>query len=148
MKHQSLQKLFAFIITMIMFFAMPQVSNAQKKGHICPTCYRWYKGDCVPCRGCCMLSVALSSDEPPSVSLPEPSAINFPLSDKGPVSIKIYDITGRLVKTIANGKMSEDYHEVEWDNKDESGKPVPAGIYVLQIAAHGKSETMKISIIK
>ena len=34
-------------------------------------------------------------------------------------------------KTIANGKMSEGYHRIEWNRKDKIGKGVPAGIYVL-----------------
>lgn len=142
------QKFFAFIFVMILYFAMPQISNAQKKGHLCPPCYRWYKGDCVPCRSCCMFSVTLPSDEPSSAPLSEPSENNFQLPGKGAVSIKLYDMTGRLIKTIAHGKMSEDYHEVEWDNKDESGKAVPAGIYVLQLFTNGKSETKKLSIMK
>lgn len=134
-----------------MFFVMPQISNAQNSGkptHYCPPCYRWYKGNCVPCRSCCMWSVTLSPDETLSVPVSEFLVKNPNESGKGLISIKIYDVTGRLVKTIANGKMSENYHEVEWDNKDMSGKAVPAGIYVLQIVANSKSETKKLFVMK
>jgi hypothetical protein len=144
------KKLFAFIIGIMMFFVKPQISSAQNSGkptHYCPPCYRWYKGDCVPCRSCCMWSVTLPSNELSSASLPESFAINFPLSDKGPLLIKIYDITGRLVKTIANGKMSQGYHQIEWNSKDETGKVVPPGIYVLQVVTNGKSETKKLSVM-
>ena len=124
------------MVAVVLLSAVPGLVNAQKKcrdgncpkGQVCvngfcekfepfcPPCYRLDKGECVPCRSCCMwVSAPLPSAEPPSALRSEPSAVNFPLPRKWPGSIKIYDMTGRLVRTITHGKTAEACREVEWD---------------------------------
>ncbi len=72
------------------------------------------------------------------------------VSDDCQVTIKIYDITGRLVKTIIEkefknkGPHSEDY----WDGKDDKGNYVLSGTYLVKIETCGKNEIRKITFIK
>ena len=165
MQKQLLKGLLAFVILVVSFLS----SKAQCKGNkvlVC-TCQRTEFGclwhcKCVPPsharyylqKGWTLSTPSddITSNTTPSdqfsASVINSSSIDLALAESQSVSIKIYDATGRLVKTIANRKMPEGYHQIEWNNKDESGKAVPDGIYVLQIFANGKSETMKLSIMK
>jgi hypothetical protein len=164
MKSQSIQKLFAFIIATIMFSAIPAMVNAQKKcpdgncpkGQICLNGY-CVKSDCplfcppgyICINGGCRRNMPFLSDGSPikeavSISPANSNAISFQLIQS--VTAKIYDATGRLVKTLANEKMQQGDHKIEWDRKDQAGKAVSAGIYILQVETRNKLETKKIIV--
>ncbi len=74
--------------------------------------------------------------------------ISFSLSQAERVSVKIFDMTGRLVKTLANAEMNEGNHQLEWNATDEKGNAVGAGIYFLKVDARDFSETKKLSVMK
>jgi outer membrane protein assembly factor BamB len=48
--------------------------------------------------------------------------------------IGVYDITGRMVKTLFTGKKPKGKLVFEWDGKNSSGAEVPAGLYLVKIA--------------
>ena len=57
-------------------------------------------------------------------------------------------MTGRIVKTLANGEMQEGTHQLEWNATNEKGIAVDAGIYFLKFDAGDYSETKELSVIK
>jgi hypothetical protein len=64
------------------------------------------------------------------------TAISYQLPNSHPasniphhVSLKIYDITGMLVKTLVDEKKKIGVFEVEWEGLDDEGAKVPSGIY-------------------
>jgi len=67
------------------------------------------------------------------------------------VSLKIYTVSGKLIRTFANSELiSADYHEIEWDGKDEWGSNVANGVYFFRLKAEGieKSREIKGKIAK
>jgi len=89
-----------------------------------------------------------SVNESLSISFINSNTIRFELEEIQNVSAKIFDATGRLVKTITNERMSEGYHDVKWDTKDETGNVMPAGTYFLRITTGQNVEMKKIFIVK
>jgi flagellar hook assembly protein FlgD len=75
------------------------------------------------------------------------TTISFSLTRSEKVSIKIFDMAGRLVRTLANTDMQVGTHQLSWNTKDEKGNAVSAGIYLLRFDAGTKSETKKLSVI-
>ncbi len=73
--------------------------------------------------------------------------ISFSLSQLEKISLKIFDITGRIVKTIADGEMQEGVQQIEWNATDEKGNVVDAGIYFLKLEIGNYSETKKLVIV-
>jgi hypothetical protein len=63
------------------------------------------------------------------------TTIEFALPSKSDVSLKIYDILGREVKTLSAGKLDAGYHGVIWDGKNEAGSAVSSGIYFYKLKA-------------
>jgi hypothetical protein len=63
----------------------------------------------------------------------------------GVIGLKIYDISGRLVKTLKTND-SNDPEPVVWTGTNESGVPVPSGIYFFQMEA--ADQQFIIQIIK
>lgn len=64
------------------------------------------------------------------------------------VSVAIYDMNGRLIKTLANEQMQQGSHQLTWNARDEKGNAVGSGIYVLKLQAGDYIETKKILVVK
>jgi hypothetical protein len=145
MKLQITKKIFTFIITIMMLCGVTKSANAQKCSpiHPCPAGYTCVGFHCkktvspLPFPGC-----NCSSD-----SVPQPITINFQLKDAASVSLKIYEASGRLIRTLAAEYMEKGSHLVEWNEKDEDGNTVSAGIYILQFDSPDKSEAKKLAVI-
>lgn len=69
--------------------------------------------------------------------------ISFYLPNKTFVILKIYDILGNEVKTLAEGKLSEGLHNYEWDGKNSSGIKVNDGMYILILQTEGSSRKIR-----
>ena len=69
--------------------------------------------------------------------------ISYQLPEAGEVSINIYDIRGRLVATLVEGKTNAGLHSVVWD-----GSSVPSGIYLCHMRASGYSRSVKMVLVK
>jgi hypothetical protein len=65
-------------------------------------------------------------------------------------NMKIYDITGKIIRVLDVGKMLESgQYEIRWDLRDDNRKKVATGIYFIEIKTESKeSEIRKITIIK
>ena len=49
------------------------------------------------------------------------------------VSLKIYDVSGRLVKELFDKPQNPGHYETTWDGTDEKGKTVASGVYVFKL---------------
>ncbi len=77
------------------------------------------------------------------------STIRFGLPAAGGVSLRVFNIEGRLVRTIAdNLVMPAGFHETAWDGMDDGGAAAAAGIYFYRLDAGGKKETKKLLIVR
>ena len=76
------------------------------------------------------------------------TTIKYELPIDAFVNIKIYDLTGRLVKTLINRKQSAGYKEANWSGIDNSGKPATAGLYLCSFEAGGFRHTKKMVLLK
>lgn len=61
-----------------------------------------------------------------------PSAVG---SQRTAVSLRVYDLSGRLVRVLVNEPQEPGYYSVTWDGKDETGRPAAAGIYFYRLSA-------------
>ncbi len=132
MKPQTTKKFFAFIIIMMMFSALPQLASAQKNKP-CPPGYK-FCGCVKNGHGNNFVAVATSQQS---------IAASFQIEHPTIISIKIYDATGRLVKTLADKVFEQGEHQLQLD-----AAGVNAGIYMVRFNAGDYSEAKKISVIK
>jgi len=51
------------------------------------------------------------------------------------VSLKVFDLTGRLVKTLVECEQEAGFYTVEWDGKDDRGREILQGVYFYSLAA-------------
>jgi len=75
--------------------------------------------------------------------------ISYQLPAKADVSLKIFNILGREVRTLVNKKQSKGSHSVVWDGKNELGEYVGSGIYFYRLeAGNDFSQTKKLLILR
>ena len=84
--------------------------------------------------------------EPPALSFalrqiaPNPfharTTIRFELPRRSPVRVRVFDVTGRLVRTLLDGTLMEPgRHEVVWDGRADGGRGVGSGLYFCRLEA-------------
>jgi hypothetical protein len=78
----------------------------------------------------------------------ESTNISFFLPKQTQVSIKIYDLSGRLIRTLVDQKIQQGSHTFKWNTTDQSGNVTSAGLYFLRMDAANYSQTRKILITK
>jgi len=70
--------------------------------------------------------------------------VAFDLPEEGKVTLKVFDLNGRVVRVLADEWYPAGTHEVPWNALDAGGKPVSAGIYFLHIAAGSFTDTKRM----
>ncbi|MBZ0268540.1 right-handed parallel beta-helix repeat-containing protein [bacterium] len=70
--------------------------------------------------------------------------IMFRLPATSAVSVKIYDVTGRHVRTLVNRTLAPGEHRTAWDGRGSDGRPVGSGIYFYTFRADGLSQTHRL----
>lgn len=74
----------------------------------------------------------------------EHTRICLKLDESAPATLKVYNIRGQHVKTLCDGDMPKGESYLDWDGKDDKGKPCASGVYIIRAKASKKSKTIKI----
>ena len=61
--------------------------------------------------------------------------IQLSLPRNSPVSVRVYDTVGQLVRTLMEGEQEAGYYLLSWDGRDEAGAPVASGTYLYRLEA-------------
>lgn len=65
----------------------------------------------------------------------------------GSATLKVYDISGKLVKTLASGPTTSGFHMAAWNCLDQSGRNIAPGIYFCILSAGNKTKTQKMVVV-
>jgi hypothetical protein len=76
------------------------------------------------------------------------TTVRYEVAREGPVTLRIYDVSGRLVRVLVEGRRDTRVHEVSWDGTDDSGRPVASGVYFLRLTAGSAVEVRKAVLLK
>ena len=76
------------------------------------------------------------------------TTIKYDLPEDQFVSITIYDVMGRNIRTLMNMNQNAGYHSVRWDAKNNIGEQVATGMYIYTIKAGDFLSSKKIVLLK
>jgi hypothetical protein len=76
------------------------------------------------------------------------TVLRFSLAQTGHAELAIYDVNGRLVKTLVDGRTEAGMHEVVWDGTDASGNPVASGVFWSQLSSDGFRSNKKMVVLR
>jgi hypothetical protein len=64
------------------------------------------------------------------------------------VSLKVYDVTGRRVRTLVDDHKTPGIYDLIWDGKDNTRFSLPAGVYFIRFATEDFEQTKKAVLLK
>lgn len=76
------------------------------------------------------------------------TAISYALPEAAFVTLKIYNLQGKQVRTLVKSRQTANQHQVVWDSKDDNGKPVAAGVYLYRLEAGNFTNTKRLILLK
>jgi hypothetical protein len=74
--------------------------------------------------------------------------ISYALPAAGNVSLRVYDASGRTVRTLASGFQRAGSYSAGWDAKDSRGKQVPYGVYFYRLDTPGFRDVKKAVVAR
>jgi tartrate-resistant acid phosphatase type 5 len=100
------------------------------------------------------VSISLAALDEPQLLQNNPNpfnpstAIKFYIPNASNVTIKIYNILGREIKTLIDEQTAAGYHVVYWNGKNGRGEVVSSGIYLYRLTAGEFSQAKKMNMLK
>mgnify|MGYP001824098225 FL=1 len=76
------------------------------------------------------------------------TTIEFGIPEASHVDLRVYDVAGRLVRTLLNERTEAGNHEVVWNGTDESGSTVSSGVYFYRLIADEVTVTRKMVLLR
>lgn len=76
------------------------------------------------------------------------AAIAYDLGKAGRLRLSIFDLAGRLVRTLVDESKSQGSFEAVWDGRDASGKEVGSGTYLARLSFGGRVETVRMTLVQ
>lgn len=70
--------------------------------------------------------------------------IGFDAAQGGSVRLSVYDVAGRLVRRLVDGVQASGRHRIGWDGRDDAGRHVAPGVYVIHLETPVARATSKV----
>ena len=139
--------------TLVTFIAYAEALNCQNQPEYC------IFGDTLTFQVSLLGEDVLSAQEldmPMAFSLhqnyPNPfnpiTLLRYDLPNDGLVNITIYDMMGRIVKTLVNGSQTAGFKTIQWNATNNKNEPVPAGLYLYTIQTEEFRQAKKMVLLK
>jgi len=74
--------------------------------------------------------------------------LSYSLSTRGLVRVRVYDVRGRLVRTLVDAVQDAGGHELLWNGRDDDGDAVTSGVYLAELKAEGRTFSTKLVLVK
>src|SRR6185295_759603 len=76
------------------------------------------------------------------------TVLRFTTTQSGPVSVRVFDIAGRLVKTLHEGTMPAGLNQIRWDGSTNNGNRVATGVYFVKMKSIDGDQNLRVTVLK
>jgi aminopeptidase N len=76
------------------------------------------------------------------------SLITYVLPSEGRVTLRVYDVLGRPVRTLVDGRAQGLEQAIEWDGTDDGGRRVGPGLYLVELSTPGFTAHTKLMRVR
>jgi hypothetical protein len=76
------------------------------------------------------------------------TTIRYELAARTKVELKVYDVSGAVVRTLVNEVKSAGAYSLAWNGRDDHGQPVSSGVYFYRMIAGDFSDVRKMTLLK
>lgn len=74
--------------------------------------------------------------------------LRFAPARDGPGMLEVFDCSGRRVRQLFAGTLSRRRYEFVWDGRDEQGRSVANGVYVIRLRADGQDDARRVALAR
>jgi len=74
--------------------------------------------------------------------------LKFSIPRDAAVSLKLYDVSGRLVRSLLSEHLESGHHEVRWNGRDDNGRSVASGTYFARLVVDGVSSVKSMALVR
>ena len=78
----------------------------------------------------------------------ESAALSFRTGLSGHVSVQVFDLSGRLVRSLAGTEMAAGEHSIGWDGRDDSDGVLPSGVYICRVIAAEGTASKSVCLLR
>ena len=76
------------------------------------------------------------------------TSIKYTVASEGHVELGVYDLSGRLIRTLVSETRGSGDHTITWDGRNASGGAVPSGMYFYKFSSGGETTSRKMTLVK
>ena len=76
------------------------------------------------------------------------TTVRVSLPEAGRATLRVYDLAGRLVRTLADGELAAGEHSAAWDARDDAGARVRPGMYFARLANGGRVALGRVLFVR
>jgi serine protease AprX len=75
------------------------------------------------------------------------TTIRYGLPEASTISLKIYDVMGREIRTLVAGRQDASSYTLQWDGTDNAGSPVSSGVYIYRLTSDRGFSTARSMVL-
>jgi hypothetical protein len=76
------------------------------------------------------------------------TTVAFELARSAHVTLRVYDARGRLLRSLHDGTLPAGRHALAWDGRDDAGRGLGSGVYLLRLEGDGVLETRRCTLVR
>jgi len=76
------------------------------------------------------------------------TTIHYDIAQESEILVSVYDMMGRTIKTLQNGKMDRGRYAMDWSATDALGQKISSGIYFIKLTSESYQKTVKVLYLK
>jgi hypothetical protein len=76
------------------------------------------------------------------------TTIAFTLDRARELTLSVHDLRGRMVARLAHGRFEAGRHLRRWDGRNEAGRPVASGVYLVRLHGEGLDASRTVTLVK
>jgi hypothetical protein len=76
------------------------------------------------------------------------TTIKYVLPEAGSVRLRLYDVQGRLVRTLVDGSRAAGANEVRWDGRDNTGRSMASGTYFARLEQGSQHSVKSLVLVR
>lgn len=100
--------------------------------------------------------VAEQADRPAAFALeharPNPfnpsTTVSFAIPRDGDVRLTVYDVNGRLVRTLVDDHVATGEHTVVWNGLDDAGRAAASGVYIVRLSTPTETASRRLTLLR
>lgn len=76
------------------------------------------------------------------------TTVRFELASQQRARVAIVNVAGEVVRTLAHNTFTAGQHELAWDGRDDSGRSLASGTYLLRLQTDQEVQTRKLALVR